>query len=150
MQGRKILEALIRTLNERSKANESAIKRALPGFGSSELFCVAYIGRNSDVNVTKLAAAVGMTRGAISKLAKRMQDNGMIECYQREENKKEVHYVLTDQGWQVYLKLQDLNRKADERDRAFFETICKEDADALERFVDGYHAYLEKLLKEKE
>ena len=147
MQSRKFLEALIRVLDERSQLNEQAVKEELAGYGSSELFCVAYIGRNSDANVTKLAEVTGMTRGAISKLAKKLQDHGLIECYQREGNKKEVLYVLTDKGWQVYLKLQDLNRKADERDRAFFETIPEEEAKALERFVGGYHAYLEKMLK---
>lgn len=47
-------------------------KDSLKGYNPSEIHCITYIGEDKDSNVTKLAESFNMTRGAISKLTKKL------------------------------------------------------------------------------
>ena len=44
-----------------------------------ETHCIDYIGRLELPNVTKVAEHMGMTRGAISKMTKKLLAKGLIE-----------------------------------------------------------------------
>lgn len=59
--------------------NKSKMEDSLKGFKPSEVHCIESIGKNIDPNVTKLAESLYMTRGAISKLTKKLMDKGLIE-----------------------------------------------------------------------
>lgn len=52
--------------------NKSKMEASLRGYKSSEVHCIEYIGKNIDPNVTKLAESLYMTKGAISKLTKKL------------------------------------------------------------------------------
>ncbi len=78
--------------------NKFKMEDKLREYKSSEVHCIEYIGRNVDSNVTKLAESFYMTRGAISKIAKKLMQKGIIESYQKPENKKEIYFRLTEQG----------------------------------------------------
>ena len=54
-----------------SGLNEYSMKKSLEEYKPSEIHCIEYIGKNKDANVTKMAESFYMTRGAISKLAKK-------------------------------------------------------------------------------
>ncbi|MDF2935735.1 MAG: transcriptional regulator, MarR family [Paenibacillaceae bacterium] len=62
-----------------------------------------YIGNHADSNVTKLAESFYMTRSAISKITKKLMEKGLIDSYQKPENKKEIYFRLTEQGRRLYL-----------------------------------------------
>ena len=49
---------------------------SLKGYKSSEVHCIEYIAKNADPNVTKLAESFYVTRGAISKMAKKLIKKG--------------------------------------------------------------------------
>ena len=78
-----------------SKLTES---QCLDEYGYSETHCIDFIGRLELPNVTKVAEQMQMTRGAISKMTKKLLAKGLIEKYTLETNRKEVYFRLTDQG----------------------------------------------------
>ena len=84
--------------NKMASLNKVKMKDSLKDYKSSEVHCIEYIGSNADSNVTKLAESFYMTRGAISKLTKKMIEKGIIESYQKPDNKKEIYFRLTEQG----------------------------------------------------
>ncbi|MHB8072679.1 winged helix DNA-binding protein [Desulfosporosinus fructosivorans] len=45
-----------------------------------------------------------MTRGAISKITKKLTSKDAISSYQKEDNRKEVYFRLTDYGELLYKK----------------------------------------------
>ena len=59
-----------------SKLTESS---CLDEYGYSETHCIDFIGRLELPNVTKIAEHMGMTRGAISKMTKKLLAKGLIE-----------------------------------------------------------------------
>ena len=129
--------------------NKFKMEDSLKGYKSSEVHCIEYIGKNVDSNVTKLAEAFYMTRSAISKLTKKLMIKGIIESYQKPENKKEIYFRLTEQGKVIYKIHEELHKEFRERDKAVFEQINEEQLDGILSFVEIYNKHLdEEIMKQ--
>ncbi len=109
----------------------------------SELHTLEYIGTNSYPNVTGIASHLGMTRGAISKVIKKLLRNKHIRSFRIPDNKKEIYYELTDAGYEIFTKHTKIHQEFTKLDATFFKQF---DAAAVEKFsqiLDGYSDYLE-------
>ncbi|MGC7872228.1 MarR family transcriptional regulator [Desulfosporosinus sp. SYSU MS00001] len=122
---------------------------SLKGYKSSEVHCIEYIGRNEDSNVTKLAESFYMTRGAISKIAKKLIVKGVIESYQKPVNKKEIYFRLTPQGKEIYKVHEELHKEFQERDKVVFEQVTEEQFDSMLSFVETYRRHLDEEIKKQ-
>ena len=129
--------------------NKFKMEKSLNGYKSSEVHCIEYIGRNVDCNVTKLAEAFYMTRGAISKLAKKLIEKHIIESYQKPDNKKEIYFRLSEQGKVVYKIHEELHNEFQERDKAVFNQVPQEEYDIMLRFVEKYSRHLDAEIKKQ-
>jgi DNA-binding MarR family transcriptional regulator len=123
--------------------NKVKMEESLKPYKSSEVHCIEYIGRNVDSNVTKLAESFYMTRGAISKISKKLIKKGIIESYQKPDNKKEIYFRLTSQGKEIYKTHEELHKEFQERDKAVFEQITEEQYDIMLSFVEKYSNHLD-------
>ncbi len=85
-----------------------------------------------------LAERMGMTKGAISKLADRLVVKGLVERAESEHDKRAHSLSLTTEGRD---KVPVLASIADDYDAEFFGTLTKEEHEALGRIL--------KLLAEK-
>jgi len=130
-------------LNKLVWLNKPKMEDSLKGYKPSEVHCIEYIGKNVDSNVTKLAESFYMTRGAISKLTKKLIEKGLIESYQKPENKKEIYFRLTEQGKKINKIHEELHREFQERDKAVFEQLTKEQFDSILSFVEKYSRHLD-------
>ena len=134
-------------LNKISWLNKFKMEESLKGYKPSEVHCIEYIGRNIDSNVTKLAESFFMTRGAISKLTKKLIEKGLIESYQKQDNKKEIYFRLTEQGKVIYKIHEELHQEFRERDKAVFEKVTDEQFDSMLSFVEKYSNHLDEEIK---
>lgn len=123
------------------------MKDSLKGYNPSEIHCIAYIGDDEDSNVTKLAESFDMTRGAISKLTKKLVKKELIESYQKPDNKKEVYFRLTEQGKMIYNIHEELHREFEDRDQPFFEKVTEEQYDIILGFAEKYNMHLDAEIK---
>ena len=123
--------------------NKFKMEDSLKGNKSSEVHCIEYIGGNVDSNVTKLAESFYMTRGAISKITKKLIKKGIIESYQKPDNKKEIYYRLTEQGKVIYKIHEKLHKEFQQRDKAVFEHVTEEQFDSMLSFVEKYSRHLD-------
>lgn len=135
--------------NKMAWLNTQAMKDSLQGVQPSEVHCIEYIGANEDVNVTKLAEAFYMTLGAISKLTKKLAAKGLIESYQRPDNKKEVYFRLTAQGKAIDQRHTALHKAFRARDKAVFDQISEAQLDSLLRFAAQYSRHLDAEIKKQ-
>jgi DNA-binding MarR family transcriptional regulator len=108
-----------------------------------------FIAKNADSNVTKLAESFYMTRGAISKITKKLMNKGVIESYRKPDNNKEIYFRLTEQGKAVNQIHEDLHKEFRERDKAVFDQVTKEQFDIMLRFVEGYRRHLDAEIKKQ-
>lgn len=123
--------------------NKFKMEDSLKGYKSSEVHCIEYIGRNVDSNVTKLAESFYMTRGAISKLTKKLIKKDIIESYQKLDNKKEIYFRLTEQGKVICKIHEELHKEFQQRDKAVFEQVTEEEFDSMLSFVEKYSRHLD-------
>lgn len=133
--------------NKMAWLNKSKMEDRLKGYKPSEVHCIEYIAKNKDCNVTKLADSFYMTRGAISKLTKKLIEKGLIESYQKQDNKKEIYFRLTEEGKSVNKIHDDLHNEFQERDKAVFEDVTEEQFNDMISFVEKYRSHLDKEIK---
>ncbi|MCQ4085441.1 MarR family winged helix-turn-helix transcriptional regulator [Saccharibacillus sp. JS10] len=138
-----LLEEFGHVFNKLVWLNRGEMEEKLKGHKSSEVHCIEYIGKHEDSNVTKLADAFYMTRGAISKITKKLLDKGLIESYQSAENKKEIYFKLTPQGQEVFEIHEGLHQSFRERDDAVFEHISDAQYETIFHFLDLYRQHLD-------
>ncbi|WP_416298260.1 MarR family transcriptional regulator [Paenibacillus illinoisensis] len=129
--------------------NKSKMEDRLKGHKPSEVHCIEYIEKNVDPNVTKLAESLYMTKGAISKLTKKLMEKGLIECYQKSENKKEIYFRLTEQGKEIYNIHEDLHQEFQERDTDIFEQVTEEQLESMRSFMKKYSQHLDAEIKKR-
>ncbi|HHK5541748.1 MarR family transcriptional regulator [Bacillus thuringiensis] len=129
--------------------NKDKMEEGLKGFKSSEVHCIEYIENNADSNVTQLAEAFYVTRGAISRMTKKLIQKGLVESYQKSENKKEIYFRLTEQGKEIYKIHENLHKEFQERDKAVFEQVTEEEFDSIISFVEKYSRHLDAEIKKQ-
>ncbi|NQX58103.1 MarR family transcriptional regulator [Paenibacillus qinlingensis] len=129
--------------------NKDKMEYSLKGYTSSEVHCIEYIEKNPDSNVTQLAESFYMTRGALSKLTKKLIEKGLIESYQKTDNKKEIYFKLTEQGKAINKIHDDLHKEFQERDKAVFEHVTEKQFDSILNFVEKYSSHLDAEIKKQ-
>lgn len=148
MNKEELLTASLRDLFTRMAwLNNLEMKDSLKGYKPSEVHCIEYIGKNADSNVTRLAEAFYMTRGAISKMTKKLMKKGLVESYGKPDNRKEVYFRLTERGKAVGEIHEKLHGEFRERDKAVFEGVSDEQFDAMISFAQKYIDHLDAEIK---
>ncbi len=122
--------------------------KCLDEYGYSETHCIDYIGRLELPNVTKIAEHMGMTRGAISKMTKKLLAKGLIEKYTLESNKKEVYFKLTDLGKMLFEEHAKRHKRWEKRDMEFLSHYSTEDVKTVYQFMKEFNHYLEGQIEE--
>ncbi|MDT2737564.1 MarR family transcriptional regulator [Enterococcus pseudoavium] len=143
------LAGFAEVFNKRAWLNKVKMEQALAGYAASEVHCLEFIGKNQDPNVTKMAEALYMTRGAISKLTKKMLKKNYIESYQKADNKKEIYFKLTAEGQKVFAIHEKLHKEFEERDQEVFAPITAEQYDAFLTFLARYNQHLDQEIKKQ-
>lgn len=123
-----------------SKLTES---KCLDEYGYSETHCIDYIGRLNLPNVTRIAEHMGMTRGAISKMTRKLLDKGLIEKYTVDTNKKEIYFRLTEHGQELFDEHAKRHERWEKRDMQFLSRYTKEEVVMINKFMEEFNAYLE-------
>ena len=144
-----IIMGLRDLVNKLSWLNKFEMEERLKGFKPSEVHYIEQIGKNSDSNVTKLAEAFYMTRGAISKMTKKLITKGVIESYQKPDNKKEIYFRLTEKGQSIYQIHEQLHKAYQDRDKAVFEQVTDEQIDSMLGLMDKYSRHLDAEIKKQ-
>ena len=133
--------------NKMAWLNKIKMEESLKGYKSSEIHYIEFIGRNVESNVTKLAESLYMTRGALSKITKKLIKKGIIESYQKPDNKKEIYFRLTEQGQAINKVHEKLHKEFQKRDKPVFEQITEGQFDSMLSFMEKYSKHLDAEIK---
>jgi len=98
-----IIDDLVRIMNKASAVEKVPVDI---GHGillyASEVHLIDMIGRYPDEGVSRIAFRLGITKGAVSQTAKRLEEKGYLERTMREENRKTVILKLTERGREAF------------------------------------------------
>ncbi len=143
-----LLKELALMLERQDMLSQLTENQCLNEYSYSETHCIDFIGRLELPNVTKLAEHMRMTRGAISKMTKKLLAKGMIEKYTLETNKKEIYFRLTEQGRLVFEEHAKRHRLWEKRDMEFLARYPKEEIATVYTFMQEFNAYLEEQIQQ--
>ena len=116
----------------------------LHGYNYSEIHTIAAIGSLEEPNVTNIANHMNVTRGAVSKITKRLLAQNLIEAYQQDGNKQKIFFRLTETGQCLYNEHEKRHNLWLKRDNEFIKQFDKEAIKQIETFMTEFNNYLEK------
>jgi Transcriptional regulators len=117
--------------------------------GYSEIHCLAAIDQMDEPNTTAIADRLRMTRGAASKITKKLTGRGLVEIFQSPGNKKEKYHRLTAEGKVANERHTKAHKAWERRDLKFLRGISAEDKVVVSTFLDRFNNYLEQVIEEK-
>ena len=120
----------------------------LHGYNYSEIHTIAAIGDLEEPNVTNIANHMNVTRGAISKITKRLLAQNLIEAYQQDGNKQKIFFRLTESGQFLYDEHEKRHNLWLKRDDAFIKQFDKKTVKQVEEFMRAFNDYLEAQITE--
>lgn len=77
----------------------------------SEVHMIDAIGKNQDINITKLSKLQGITKAAVSKMVRNLVKKGLVTKSLSPETENEVVLNITDEGKKVF----EIHREYHER-----------------------------------
>ncbi|WP_130811179.1 MarR family transcriptional regulator [Olsenella sp. Marseille-P4559] len=143
-----VLNQLAEYMERQEVLSRLTESEGLHGYSYSEIHTIRAIGDLPEPNVSSIAERMGMTRGAISKIAKRLQADGLAESYRLEGNRQKVLYRLTDAGRVLYDEHERRHALWLERDRRFVGGRNAAEVSAVQRFLADYNDYLKRKIEE--
>lgn len=115
---------------------------SIGGYNYSEIHTIAAIGDLELPNVTNIANAMNVTKGAISKITKKLQEQQLIESYQMEGNKQKIFFKLSLKGQSVYDEHKKRHNLWLKRDDAFLQQFDETTLLQIEKFMRAFNEYL--------
>ena len=137
-----LLQLVLEYTNLSDETDRLHSRDSLSGYDNSELNCLDAIGRMEHPNVTALAEKMRMTKGAISKILRKLSDKGAVEPYQLGSNRQKIFYRLTDAGQELFDAHRERHRGWEERELAFFRSLSEDEQTAAIRFFTHYNTDL--------
>lgn len=142
-----ILALLAEHLEKQDTLSKLTEKEFLHGYGYSEIHCIDAIGTLDMPNVTKIANRLKMTRGAISRMAKKQISQGLVESYSLEGNKKEIYFRLTKKGEELFNEHKQRHKMWEKRDSEFFNKYSEDKLSEICTFFEEFNGYLGEQIK---
>ncbi len=139
---KEIMELFIRAVSKYNALEKIPSKTGLKhSLYHSERHMLDKIGDHPDMNVTDFAGKLGITKGAVSQVVKKLEAKGVVKRYKKGTNGKEVFLELTDAGRAVYLAHKKTN---EETIKPLLKELSKYSDDKVQfllsmfKWIDGF------------
>lgn len=120
----------------------------LHSYRYSEIGVIIAIGTLKSPNVTEIARKQKMTKGAVSKITKRLAAKGDIEIYSLPDNNQKVFFKLTEKGRVLFEEHEKRHTMWLQRDLQFLDQFSDSDLEKISCFMDCYNEYLGEKIQE--
>lgn len=147
MDNELMLTKLIETFQLFVEFNEKDFNKRYGNLNINEVHAINYIGRTEYANVTKITQHLKVTKGAVTKITKKLMINEYISLYQKKENKKEKYFRLTKKGKEIFIKHETIHMEAIRRDKKIFKYFNESEKKVIFRFLDILKKDFEEKLK---
>ncbi|MGB5824379.1 MAG: MarR family transcriptional regulator [Proteocatella sp.] len=119
------------------------------GLSINEVHAIDFIGKSEKPKLTDISNFLNITRGGATKITKRLINQGYIEVYRLDENKKEKYFKLKISGIDTFNKHRIIHEDGIRRDSKMFSCINDEDKRVVFNFLSILgNDLIEKLNKE--
>ena len=101
----------------------------------AEWLALRFLYSDSPCSLTRLAEEMGMDKGAVSRLADRLEKRGLIKRTVSVEDRRLFSIALTDEGVELVPKLAVI---ADQNDIHFFGYLPKKEQESIFQFLKEF------------
>ena len=143
MMNTELMNLFVRYMEKQEILSKLTEDEKLHGYNYSEIHTIAAIGDLQEPNVTNIAKRMHVTRGAISKITKRLLSQNLIEAYQQSGNKQKIFFRLTEAGQYLYDEHEKRHNLWLKRDDAFIKQFDNDTLKLVEAFMTEFNNYLE-------
>ena len=144
-----IYQLMTQFLEKQELLNQMHHSGKLSGCGTTELHVLKAINEMHDPNVTELAKALRLTKGAISKTVRKLQAKRLVESYKKEGNRQKVYYQVTERGKEVYAQHETRDDVWKQRNHEFLTRLTPEEMQNAARYMRQYNDFLEQVIKQE-
>lgn len=102
----------------------------------AEAIFLDVIAGHPEENVSGISSLMGVTKGAVTQMARKLLEKGMITIEQRNNNKKEKYYRLTDMGEKTITGHQYFHMQTNQRLCEYISTLTKEETAVIYKFLE--------------
>ena len=143
MMNTELMNLFVRYMEKQEILSKLTEDEKLHGYNYSEIHTIAAIGDLQEPNVTNIAKRMHVTRGAISKITKRLLSQNLIEAYQQSGNNQKIFFRLTEAGQYLYDEHEKRHNLWLKRDDAFIKQFDNDTLKLVEAFMTEFNNYLE-------
>jgi len=97
----------------------------------SEIHFIDAVGTEDAVNASQLSEKLGVSNGAITQVADKLSEKGLIKKYKKDTNRKEVYFRLTEQGKVAYENHKNFHRSLREKITAYLEGLSPKQIEGI-------------------
>ena len=97
-----LMDLFVKYIEKQEILSKLTEDEKLNGYNYSEIHIIATIRDLAEPNVTRIANYMNVTRGAISKITKKLFEQNLVETYQLGGNKQKIFFCLTELGQFLY------------------------------------------------
>lgn len=114
----------------------------------SEIHMIYAIGKNPGMNVTELAKFLGITKGAVPKMVRKLTSKGLVESFKNGENRKEVFLRLTAEGKKAKKGYLRYHEERGSVLKKFYLGLKKEEIKIVMKTLNEVGRYADMILEE--
>ena len=144
-----IYQLMAQFLERQELINQIHHSEKLSGYGTAELHVLKAINEIQDPNVTELAKALRLTKGAISKTVRKLQAKKLVESYKKEGNRQKVYYRMTSLGGEIYERHEIRDDVWKQKNHEFLTRLTPEEMQNATRYMRLYNDFLEQVIKQE-
>ena len=113
----------------------------------TELHTISMVGKNKEINMTRLAEIMGVTKGAISQTISKLVKKDLIMRVNT-TNLKEVNLRLSEKGLLVYKKHESFHKEIFNFAETLYEQATAEDKALVRRLFLAISGNMQERVKE--
>ena len=144
-----IYRLMTQFLEKQELLNQMHHSGKLSGYVTSELHVLKAVNEIHDPNVTELAKALGLTKGAISKTVRKLQAKKLVESYKKGGNRQKIYYQVTEHGKEIYAQHETRDDVWKQRNHEFLTRLTPEEMQNAARYMRQYNDFLERVIKQE-
>lgn len=113
----------------------------------SEIHMIHAIGKHPGINVTDLAKFLGITKGAVPKMVKKLKSKGLVESLEGHENRKEVRLALTFEGKKAHKGYLQYHVTRSGFLKRYYDRLTKDEVAVVKKMLKELGRYADTILE---
>lgn len=101
----------------------------------SEIHIIQLIGDRGEVYISEISRLIGITKGTVSQIVKRLESKGLVNKFVDQQNNTRQLVNLTDKGMTAYEAHVEYHFRKHEEMEHFMESLTAENKEVLKAFL---------------